>query len=243
MCLRVCLSNTCWTRKPMQQPCHAIYSISLRHVLSSESEANISCRVKFSPKGLSDFPRTLRNLPALCIPGLSFQPWRSRCLSEDGVLQARVMSCSRVETWSSEEHFEFWAKVRSPSQAYSTSSILMSYRWLSKLWPPFGSLNTRCRIILRTQEGTMILTTTHIWVSTHRGAHKWTPVYCDPYSKDYQKGAPNCWKPKYHPVASLLRGLAIWEISEPAAWLFFIPPTVPKLTLNPLLKSQNSRPG
>ena len=33
---------------------------------------------------------------------------------------------------------------------------------LSKLWCPFGSLNTRCRIILRTQKGTIILTTIHV---------------------------------------------------------------------------------
>ena len=34
--------------------------------------------------------------------------------------------------------------------------------WLSKLWSSSGSLNTRCRIILRNQKGTIILTTAHV---------------------------------------------------------------------------------
>ena len=38
----------------------------------------------------------------------------------------------------------------------------MVYGWLSKLCCPFGSLDTRCRIILRTQRATIVLTTTHM---------------------------------------------------------------------------------
>ena len=37
------------------------------------------------------------------------------------------------------------------------------YGWLSKLWSPCGfPLNTRCRVILRSQKGTIVLTTTQI---------------------------------------------------------------------------------
>ena len=36
------------------------------------------------------------------------------------------------------------------------------YGCLSKLWSPLSPLNTRCRIILRTPKGTIILTTAHI---------------------------------------------------------------------------------
>ena len=34
--------------------------------------------------------------------------------------------------------------------------------WLSKLWSLLGTLNIRCRIIIRTQKGTLILITTHV---------------------------------------------------------------------------------
>ena len=44
------------------------------------------------------------------------------------------------------------------------NSIIIVYGWLSKLGVPFlGTLNIRCRIMLRTQKGTVILITTHIW--------------------------------------------------------------------------------
>ena len=34
--------------------------------------------------------------------------------------------------------------------------------WLSKLRSLLGTLNNRCRIIIGTQKGTMVLTTTHV---------------------------------------------------------------------------------
>ena len=40
--------------------------------------------------------------------------------------------------------------------------ILSPYGWLSKYGPLLGTLNNRCRTILGTQKGTMILTTTHM---------------------------------------------------------------------------------
>ena len=43
-------------------------------------------------------------------------------------------------------------------------SSKLTWKWLSKLWSPLESLNTRCCIILRTQMGTIILTTTHMEV-------------------------------------------------------------------------------
>ena len=48
--------------------------------------------------------------------------------------------------------------------------------WLSKLWPPLGPLNTRCRIIFRTQKGTMLLTTTHVLLLSYL-----IPYYTIPY--------------------------------------------------------------
>ena len=43
------------------------------------------------------------------------------------------------------------------------------YGWLSKLVPFVGTLNIRGRIIIGTQKGTIILTTTHIGIT--RSAH------------------------------------------------------------------------
>ena len=45
-------------------------------------------------------------------------------------------------------------------------SALGLYGWLSKLWSLFGypgTLNIRGRIIIGTQKGTIILTTSHVW--------------------------------------------------------------------------------
>ena len=59
-----------------------------------------------------------------------------------------------------------------------------SHGWLSKLWSPFR-LNTRCRIILRTQEGTIVFTTTHIAVVSYTSSmlehgigQLFRPLYC-----------------------------------------------------------------
>ena len=41
--------------------------------------------------------------------------------------------------------------------------LLFAYGLLSKQCPFLGPLNTRCRIILRTPKGTIILTTTHMF--------------------------------------------------------------------------------
>ena len=46
--------------------------------------------------------------------------------------------------------------------------------WLSKIWSFWGTLNFRCRIIIRIQKGTLILTTTQVltkpWVPSERPA-------------------------------------------------------------------------
>ena len=42
--------------------------------------------------------------------------------------------------------------------------------------PLLGPLNTRCRSILRTQEGTMILTTTHIYTNITNQATNATSI-------------------------------------------------------------------
>ena len=41
------------------------------------------------------------------------------------------------------------------------------FGWLSKLGSLLGTLNNRCRIIIATQQGTLILTTTHIITNGH----------------------------------------------------------------------------
>ena len=44
----------------------------------------------------------------------------------------------------------------------SCKHVPTEYGLLSKLWPLLGTLNIRCRIIIVIQEGTKILTTTHM---------------------------------------------------------------------------------
>ena len=74
-------------------------------------------------------------------------PWKS----DTGVSSGHLRGMKQLPLKSVKQHL--WAR----------SGIGSSYiGWLSKLWSPFGSLNTRCSIILRTQKGTIILTTTHI---------------------------------------------------------------------------------
>ena len=58
---------------------------------------------------------------------------------------------------------------------------LIRYGWLSKLWSPCGSPKYyRCCIILKTQKGTIILTTTHIALGTedhHLGNYRGLTVH------------------------------------------------------------------
>ena len=62
------------------------------------------------------------------------------------------------------------AVIRRVLQILTTyGKYLKSYGWWSKIRVPFlGTLHIRCRTILRTQKGTIILTTTHIAVFTLR---------------------------------------------------------------------------
>ena len=46
--------------------------------------------------------------------------------------------------------------------------------WLSKLWPLVGPLNTRCRIVFRTQKGTIISLPPILLVSYTKGLSWWS---------------------------------------------------------------------
>ena len=50
----------------------------------------------------------------------------------------------------------------------SQGILLLVYGWLSKLGSLLGTLNNRCRIIIGTPKGTIILTTTHIIDPNHK---------------------------------------------------------------------------
>ena len=52
--------------------------------------------------------------------------------------------------------------IFNPVEAFEDRLIdfMVPHERLSKLWSPFGSPNSRCRTILRTQKGSIILTTT-----------------------------------------------------------------------------------
>ena len=47
---------------------------------------------------------------------------------------------------------------------FGGSYLEATYERLSKLWSLLGTLNIRCRIIIGIQKGTIILTTTHMWL-------------------------------------------------------------------------------
>ena len=58
-----------------------------------------------------------------------------------------------------------WPKARPCPNGPSTNVNEDSgslYGWSSKLWSPFGPPKYQCLLILRTQNGTLILTTTHV---------------------------------------------------------------------------------
>ena len=56
---------------------------------------------------------------------------------------------------------------------YTVYIYIYVYDWLSKLWFPVGSPKyyTRCRTIQRTQKGTIVLTTIHMYVHVHSDIH------------------------------------------------------------------------
>ena len=56
-----------------------------------------------------------------------------------------------------------------------------------------------------------------------RGGHKSTPIDYDPYHEDFQKGAPDFWKPPYRrgktPRNSVIQDIVFGRLTPTCSWL------------------------
>ena len=89
----------------------------------------------------------------------------------------RAHGMAALGRWpNSERHLpgrRYWTTIEveapRPKRVVNIAPTYRIYAWLSKYGSLLGPLNTKCRIILRAQPGTIILTTTHILFKDPRG--------------------------------------------------------------------------